>query len=74
MAAIGVPAVVFLVVRHAAGVGYNITDNPVHLGRLYPVVLGLFGVLAWIGLIFYLGLRRLAQPGSLAWRLMRLRR
>ncbi|HEV2301413.1 MAG TPA: hypothetical protein VGR91_07575 [Stellaceae bacterium] len=75
MAAIGVPGVVFLAVRHAAGSGYNITDVAVHLGRLYPAALAVFGLLALVGLgLFYLGLRRLAYPGSLVWRLTRLRR
>ena len=75
MAAIGVPGVVFLVVRHAAGSGYNITSGTVHLGRLYPVGLAAFCLLAAVGLgFFYVGLRRLAYPGSLAWRLTRFRR
>lgn len=74
MAAIGVPAVLFLVAHRAAGAGYNITNSPVHLGRLYWVALAVFGVLAGVGLLFFfLGLRRLAYPGSLAWRLTRLR-
>ena len=74
MAAIGVPAVLFLVAHRAAGAGYNITNSPVHIGRLYWVALAVFGALAGVGLLFFfLGLRRLAYPGSLAWRLTRLR-
>ena len=74
MAAIGAPAVIFLVVRHAAGAGYNITDSPVHLGRLYAVVLSVFGLLTLIGFgFFWFGLRRLAYPGSFIYRLTRLR-
>lgn len=75
MAAIGVPAVAFLVERHVSGAGYNITNGAVHLGRLYYPMLAVFGLLALAGLLlFWFGLYRLAVPGTLAWRLTRLRR
>ena len=70
----GLAGVAFFVFRHATGEGFELPNGPVQLGRVYWVMLGLFGLLAACGLAFFFyGLRRLASPGSLAWRLTRFR-
>lgn len=74
VSAVSIPAVIFFVAHDLTGTGYEITNARVELGGLYPIVLGVFVVLAVVGLgLFYYGLRRLAYPGTLVYRLTRFR-
>jgi hypothetical protein len=74
ISAVSVPAVIYFLAHRVTGHGYDITNVPVQLGGLYPIVLGVFSLLAAVGLgLFYYGLRRLSYPGTLVYRLTHFR-